>query len=72
MRNARTRIALWGAFVALIVGGVVMKRIFDLPAWVPVLHITALLVLIAISITAEREHAADEADDVAPPAWDEV
>ena len=58
MNRPKVRIALWVLFVMLILLGIVMKRVFGMPAWVPVFHLTALMVLVAISVTAERREPA--------------
>jgi hypothetical protein len=50
-------------FFALILGGVSMKRLFDHPELLPPMHIGALLVLIGLSLLAERKpESSDESD----------
>lgn len=41
-------------FGALIISGIVMKRVFGHAEWLPPFHIAALFVLIGISLSAER------------------
>lgn len=46
--------ALHALFVVFIVAGILMKRLFELPEWLPVFHIAALFVLIGISLLSEK------------------
>jgi len=77
VQNKWIRWGLWGVFGSLILGGVIAKRFFDVPAWVPPMHIAALFVVIGISVTAEGERGAwdeddDDDDEESDSSWDEV
>jgi len=87
VRRKGVRIGLWGLFALLILAGMLIKRIWGHPELTPVFHVTALLVLIGISLTAERRPVTGQTTAARPseasrdadpspqddgPAWYEV
>jgi len=79
LRSPPSRFWRWSAyalFVGLILLGIAMKRVASHPEWLPPLHISALIVLIGITLTGERDAAQkgepEAGDPEEPRSWDEV